>query len=76
MKCLRESNSQILFFVNTNMYNFKIGFKFVKRLFKFKPIFIGKTSKVILFSKINRFLRLMTQGSIRTDLIKKIIIVI
>ena len=34
-------------------------------------VFKGETFKVILFSKINRFIRSTTQGSIRTDLIKK-----
>ena len=34
-------------------------------------VFNGERSKVILFSKISRFLHSTTQGSIRTDLIKK-----
>ena len=35
------------------MYNFKIGFKFVKHLYKstFLAVFNGETSKVILFVK-------------------------
>ena len=34
-------------------------------------VFKGESLKVILFSKINRFLRSTTQGSILTDVIKK-----
>ena len=61
------------------MYNFKIGFKFVKGFLiqtYILAVFNGGTSKVILFFKINRFLRLTTQGWKHTDLIKKWIIII
>ena len=39
-------------------------------------VFSDKASKVILFWKINRFLRTTTQGSIRTDLKKKLFLVL
>ena len=53
------------------MHCFKIGVKFVKAFLiqtYILSIFDGKRSKVILFSKIKRFLRSTTQGSRRTDL--------
>ena len=62
------------FLVSKIMHNFKIGFKFDKYFViptYILAVFKGETSKVILFSKIYRFLRSMTQNSIRTDLIKK-----
>ena len=71
---ISESNRQILFVVNKIMHIFKIRFKYVKtfliQTYKL-AVFKGERSKVILFSKINLFLRSATQGSIRRDLIKK-----
>ena len=55
------------------MHNCKIGFKFVKDFLNSNLYFghiKGETLEVVLFSKINRFLRSMTLGSIRTDSIK------
>ena len=52
------------------MHDFKIGLIFVKDFLiqtYILAVFKGETLKVILFSKLNRFLRSMTQGSIRTD---------
>ena len=61
------------------MHNFETGLKFAKHVFKsnlYFVVFDGEASKEILFSNINRCLRLTTQGSIRTDLIKKLNIII
>ena len=67
------------FFGNKIMHNFKIRFKFFKDFLiqtYILALFKGETLKVILFSKINIFLRSMTQGSIRTDLIQNLIIIL
>ena len=55
------------------MHHFKIGFNFVKHLNQpfILAVFNDEMSKVILFLNTNRFLSLMTQGSIGRDLIKK-----
>ena len=56
------------------MYNFKIGLSLVNAFLNqtyMLAVVNGERSKVILFSKINRFLRSKTQGSISIDLIKK-----
>ena len=55
--CISESNNQILFFVNKIMHNFKIGFKCVKDFLiqtYILAVFKGETSKVILFSYVQR----------------------
>ena len=61
------------------MYNFKSDLNllntFLNQSFIW-AVFKGNSSKVILFSKINKFLRSTTQGSIRTDLKKMLIIII
>ena len=57
------------------MYNFKIDLNLFNTFFNQTynlAVFNGERSKVILFLKINPFLRSTTQSSIRTDLIKKI----
>ena len=56
------------------MHNFKVVTDFLNKTY-ILAVFKGERSKVILFSKINRVLRSMTQGSIRLDLIKKCIII-
>ena len=48
------------------MYNFKLGLKFLSTFLNqtyILALFNGERSNVILFSKINRFLRSTTQGS-------------
>ena len=55
------------------MYNFKSDLNLLNTFLNqtyILAVLNSERSKVILFSKINQFLRSMTQGSIRTDLIK------
>ena len=60
-----ESKRQLLNLDNKIIYNFKIGFKFVNDFLiqtKILAEFNSERSKVISFSKINRFLRSTTQA--------------